>query len=285
MNTWAELDGRRIYVEIQGEGPTAIVVPVAWGASHEFLLALLGNVELPLQLVHFDPEGTGASDGLTPGWNPARVVDEVEAVRRAVAPDQPTILLGHASGAYLSLAYALDHPDTVEAAILVSPFSGYRRANDMSVARVESHPEWAAFSRRVAEIRRAPLTPTERFRAVFKEQRVLDMFEYGSHYFEMADAADQTDFNPAMHDDTETDLLDELHLIEAPVLIITGEDDPLSPLEEARLIAGQLPYVRLVEFARCGHFPFVEEPSDSDRRSQTSWRRWPSDRRLQRAYP
>src|SRR5579872_175057 len=260
MNTWVELDGARVYAEEVGDGPTTIVVPPAWGVSHEFYQALLGELGLPLRLIYFDPEGTGASGRLPTGWNSGRILDEVEAVRSQAGGGQSVLLLGHAGGAFLSLAYALDHPHNVAGLILVSPFAGYRRTDEMSAPRLESHPQWSSFQQRVREIKRVEMTPAEQFRAIFKEQRVVDMFDYGPHYFQMADAADEADFNPDMHENTETDLLDELPAIEAPVLIVTGEDDPLSPLEECRLIAGELPYVRLIELPRCGHYPFVEAP-------------------------
>jgi pimeloyl-ACP methyl ester carboxylesterase len=260
MERTVEVGGGRVYVETVGEGPPTIVVPVPWGASHELYRSLLGELEIPLQLTYFDPEGTGASTPLPPTWNPGRIVDEIDAVRETVLSDQGVLLLGHAGGAFLAIAYAMDAPEHVDGLILISPYAGYERANAMSVARVESHDNWKSFQNRVAEIRRAALTQTDRFRAIFKEQRVIDMYDYKPHYFAMADAADETDFNPYMHEDSETDLLDELHRIEVPVLIVTGEDDPLSPLEEVRLLADRLPYVRLLEFPRCGHYPFVEYP-------------------------
>lgn len=260
MEGFAELDGGRVYFETVGSGAPTIVVPVAWGASHELYQALLGDLDLPLELVHVDPEGTGASSPLPGGWNPGRILDELDAVRSLLYPDKRVFLLGHASGAFLALAYALDHPHDVAGLILMSPFAGYSRANDLSTARVESHPEWPAFQERVQAIRRVALAPSEQFRAIFKEQRVVDMYDYKPHYFKMADAADEADFNPEMHDDKDADLLDDIWEIEAPTLIVTGEDDPLSPLEECRLMAGELPYIRLVELPRCGHYPFVEYP-------------------------
>lgn len=258
--TWVSLGGAQLYVATVGEGPAALVMPVAWGMSHRFHRALLGDLEIPLRLTYFDTEGTGGSGPLPAGWDPARILDEAEAVRQAVSPHHPMVLIGHASGAFLSLAYGLDHPGAISAMILISPFASYERASSMSVTRVEARPQWKMLQRRVKEIRAVSLSPEERFRAIFKEQRVIDTHDYGPHYFQMADAADEADFNPLMKDDEETDLLDELSAITAPVLLVTGEDDPLSPLEESRLIAAELPFVRLVEIPRCGHYPYVEEP-------------------------
>jgi len=255
--SWVSLDGGTIFVETGANGPPTLVMPVAWGMSHDFYQLLLSELALPLRLIYFDPEGTGMSSLLPPAWNPARIVDEAEAVRSSVEQEQ-VIVFGHASGAFLGLAYALEHPTHVAAMILVSPFASYGRADEMSARRLESHPNWTAFCKRVADIRRVKLSSQERFRAIFKEQRAVDMFDYGPHYFQMADATDEAVFNMAMHDDRETDLLDELHTIEAPVLIITGVHDPLCPVEESRLIAAELPYVRLIELEATGHYPFVE---------------------------
>jgi pimeloyl-ACP methyl ester carboxylesterase len=257
--SWASLAGGSIYAETVGEGPDALFIPAAWGVSHDFYQVLWSNLDLALRVTFFDPEGTGISSLLPRDWSPARIIDEAEAVRQSMGEEQ-VILAGHASGAFLSLAYALDHPNRVAAMILVSPFASYARASRLSAGRLEANPNWAAFQKRVADIRRVKLSAQDRFRAIFKEQRALDLFEYGPHYFEMADAADEAVFNPKMHDDVETDVLDELGTIESPVLIVTGVDDPLSPLEECRLIARELPYVRLIELAECGHYPFVEHP-------------------------
>lgn len=257
--SWAAFGGGSIYIETSGRGHDAIFMPVAWGASHDFHKVLLCDVDVSLCISYFDPQGTGMSGGMPAGWTPAQIVDEAEAVRESLGLDQ-VVLMGHESGAFLSLAYALEHPQRVKAMILISPFASYQRANSMSVGRLESNPNWAAFQKRVADIRRVRLLADDRFRAIFKEQRAVDMYNYGPHYFQMANAADEATFNPAMHDDTETDLLDELHHIEVPVLIVTGVDDPLSPMEESRLIADALPFVRLIELEACGHYPYVEQP-------------------------
>lgn len=259
--SWATLGGSSLFIEIEGDGAPALVMPVAWGMSHEFYRILLGDLGLPLTMIHFDAGGTGASSSLIRGWTPARIVDEAEAVRLATGHDR-LIIIGHASGAHLALAYALEHPEHTHALILISPFVSYSRADEMSSSRIAKVPNWAAFQKRVAELQRPKISAEDRFRAIFKEQRAIDMLDYGPHYFAMADAADESTFNPAMHDDAETDLMDELHTIEAPTLIISGVHDPLSPIEESRLMAAEFPFVRFIELYRSRHYPFVEQPDE-----------------------
>ena len=258
---WIPDHGASIFVESTGEGPTALVMPVAWGMSHDFYRELLGDLELSLRLTHFDPHGTGRSGPRTAGWSPANIVDEAETVREHLGHEQ-VILFGHASGAFLSIAYALDHPEHATALILSNPFASVQRARELSHDRLEATPNWNAFQKRVSEIRRVELSSEERFRATFKEQRAVDLLDYGPHYFAMADAADAATFNPSMTDDEHTDFLDELSLIDAPVLIITGRYDPIVPVEESRLMAAEFPYVRLIELGASAHYPFVEQPEE-----------------------
>jgi len=185
-------------------------------------------------------------------------VEEADSVRDSLGEEQ-VIVAGHASGAFLALAYALRHPNRVKGLILINPYASYRRINETGTALLEDNPHWRRFNDRVDEIRRVRLSSSERFRAIYKEQRMVDLWDYGIFYFEMADAADMSSFNPAMHDDYDTDLLPDLHTVEAPTLILTGVHDALAPLEESVLIAEKLPFVRLIEFQQSRHFPFVEE--------------------------
>ncbi len=245
------------YAKTEGQGPDTLFMPVAWGMSHDFYQALLEPVDLPLRIIYFDPQGTGLSTPLPPAWNPAHILDEAEAVRAWSGAGAP-IVAGHASGAFLTLAYALDHPEHVGGLLLLNPFASYARVNQLAEPLLEAHPRWPQFRERTRELGRVALSAEDRFRAVFKEQRSLDMVRSGPYFYEMAEAADLASFNPSMADDAAVDLLDELHAIQAPSLVIAGAEDPLCPASEARLIAAELPFVRLVEIPDAGHYPFVE---------------------------
>ncbi|MHB8573209.1 MAG: alpha/beta fold hydrolase [Candidatus Dormibacteria bacterium] len=55
-------------------------------------------------------------------------------------------------------------------------------------------------------------------------------------------------------------VLDRLHRIEVPTLIIWGANDPIFPVRHAREAAARLPHARLEVIDHCGHTPQVEQP-------------------------
>lgn len=253
------LDSGHIFVDDRGVGPPLLVMPVAWGMSYDFYSALLDPTILAARLVFYDPVGVGRSSPLPEDWRPERIVSDAEEVREALGIEQ-VILFGHASGGYQALSYALRFPDHVAGMILVNGYASYRRADETGAPLLEHVDTWPRFRDRVREIRRVKLPAAEEFRAVYKEQRMVDLLDYSPHYLRMAEIADRTGFNPAMHDDIDGDVTDRLAEIRAPTLIVAGLHDALCPFTESQLLAECLPAASLVPFALSRHFPFVEQP-------------------------
>ncbi len=56
-----------------------------------------------------------------------------------------------------------------------------------------------------------------------------------------------------------------LELIDCPVLIVNGDEDVVTPLAGARDLARQLRQCRVEVFGRCGHWPMIERPLESQR--------------------
>lgn len=51
--------------------------------------------------------------------------------------------------------------------------------------------------------------------------------------------------------------------LRAPTLVVHGQDDPLIPVENGKLLAARIPAQRCVLFDDCGHFPHFEKPAES----------------------
>jgi pimeloyl-ACP methyl ester carboxylesterase len=60
-----------------------------------------------------------------------------------------------------------------------------------------------------------------------------------------------------------------LELVRCPVLIVNGDEDMVTPLSGARQLAGRLVNgaspARVEVFGRCGHWPMLERPAESQR--------------------
>lgn len=58
-------------------------------------------------------------------------------------------------------------------------------------------------------------------------------------------------------------IVDGLHAIDVPTLLLWGEDDPVIPLAFARRLAADLPWATLVTLPGVGHLPPEEAPEES----------------------
>lgn len=54
-------------------------------------------------------------------------------------------------------------------------------------------------------------------------------------------------------------------LIRCPVLVVNGDEDQVTPLSGARQLAERLPDARVEVLSRCGHWPMLERPAESQR--------------------
>jgi pimeloyl-ACP methyl ester carboxylesterase len=56
-----------------------------------------------------------------------------------------------------------------------------------------------------------------------------------------------------------------LELVRCPVLVVNGDEDPVTPLQGARQLVERLAQARLEVLSRCGHWPMLERPAESQR--------------------
>jgi proline iminopeptidase len=117
--------GRERALHLQSFGdprnPTALVLPGGPAGDHRLMLPLRALAER-YHVVIWTPRGAGLSERVSAeelaldGF-----VEEIAAVRAAVAPQQTVTLIGHSHGAGLFLRYAVAHPDAVDQLVLIEP--------------------------------------------------------------------------------------------------------------------------------------------------------------------
>jgi proline iminopeptidase len=129
-NGFVDANGVMIYYEGFGRGKPLLIVHGGPGASHDYFLPYLVPLARSYQLILIDERGSGRSQKLedVSGYTVENMVDDVEAVRRALNLGQVT-LLGHSYGGVLAQAYAFKYQRNLSHLILASTFSSTKAMN------------------------------------------------------------------------------------------------------------------------------------------------------------
>lgn len=156
------------------------------------------------------------------------------------------VLVGHSMGGAIALAIALDRPGLPSALVLAG-----------SGARLRIQPTVIEEARQAAD-RSAPGARIPRvipLGDVVSPKANLDAREWLAE--RIGDSTGQATHADFVATDR-FDVMSRLQEIRLPTLIIGGEDDRWTPPKFQRYFAEHIAGSRLVMFANCGHYPFVE---------------------------
>ena len=155
-------------------------------------------------------------------------------------------LLGHSVGGFLSLEFALAHPDRVEGLILVDTGPGFRRD--------EARDGWNAMAERyatsLAERGLDGLPASAELRA-------------GTH----RTATGLIHFARGVLTQRDASVLNGLPSIAVPTLVIVGANDS-NFVAGSEYMAAKMPDARLIVVPDAGHAPNIDRPDLFDRRVQ-----------------
>lgn len=278
---WREIaPDRRDEIRVDGHK----VVAYSFGSGPETVLCLNGGPGLPCdylrdahsclidqgyRVVAFDQLGTGASDRPTDPafWTITRYVAEVETVRQALGLGR-VHLLGHSWGGWLSVEYALTHPEALRTVILedtaadiphlIGELERLRGAlGPETVAMMQRHEaegtlDHPVYQAAITILNHRHVCRLDDWPAPVK--RSLDDWNMGPYGTiqgpnEFLYTGNLKDWNR----------LPDMHRITVPVLITCGQHDELTPACALRMKLA-LPDARLHVFPNSSHMPFYEEP-------------------------
>jgi proline iminopeptidase len=270
----AELYSRDI-----GTGPAVLVLHGGPDFDHLYLLPELDSLADAYHLIYYDQRGRGQSaSGVFPAdVSLASDIDDVDAVRKHFHLDS-MILLGHSWGTVLALEYALRHPEHVSQLILMNPapastvdLNQFRKIYIQKLG-----PDYELQRQIVATPAYQtgdPETVAARYRLHFKpafartgdyeklmERMRASFIRQGKDGIVMARAVE----DQLMLDTwakAEYDLLSKLDAVQARTLVITGDHD-FFPESIAEHIAHATPHSELVVLTGCGHFAYLECPTE-----------------------
>ncbi len=265
-------DGAKLWVKVLGDDPAKPLLIAHHGApgvsSHLEPEASFGFLADRYRVLVFDARGSGVSD-LKPPYSHERWVEDVDQLRRWAGADK-FVLAGGSYGTFISLEYALRHPEHLDAVILRGPSAEgpatLRNGLEAALKAVHGDDErqtrmWLGQARDDEDLRLG----FEKFAGVFAPpaDKTLPVAERA--------APPARRFPPIFHAATHDwafsknlpayDVRERLASIHVPTLVTVGRYDQVTVPAGAELIAQKIPGATLVVFEHSGHSVPADEPA------------------------
>ena len=257
-----ELNGINVHYKKWGEGEPTFILLHGFGASlfswREVIEPLskfgtviaydrpaFGLTERPLEWEGENPYGLHVQTDLV-----IALMDELDI--------EKAILVGNSAGGTISMQAALQHPERVQALILV----------DAAVYAGGGAPSWVRPILKTPQMNHLGPLITRQLQARGKDFIKLafhDPSKITPDIFEGYQKPLQAEnWDTALWQFTltsqESGLVKRLTELTVPALVITGDDDRIVPTEQSLRLANELPNATLSVIAQSGHLPHEESP-------------------------
>ncbi|HUI11255.1 MAG TPA: alpha/beta fold hydrolase [Bacteroidota bacterium] len=264
------INGTQLYCKSIGTGIPLLIIHGGPGLDHSYFLPQMEKLADTYELIFYDQRGCGQStihvDSASMTLD--AMVEDIDKVRDAYNLNTVN-LMGHSWGGLLAMFYAIKHGDRLNSLILVNstpPTSALRDSSFRIMAARTSRADSAeeASVVQTAEFkRRDPAAMQEYFRLMFRGAFYNPHDEDELNLTFRPDYGARSDLLKYLARDTTLqhyDLLGQLENISCPVLIIGGDSDMMPPSSN-EAIHSHIPGSQLIIMKNCGHFPFIEAPT------------------------
>lgn len=269
----AKIRDTEIYFDIEGAGlvidgprlrskPVAFLVHGGPGADHTSYRPVFSPLSHKMQLVYFDHRGQGRSArGAKETYTLDNNVEDTEALRQYLGLDK-IVVLGTSYGGMVALSYAVRYPQHVSHLIVIATVADSRfltRAQEILSER--GTEEQKAITQRLWD---GTFENEEQLRKFFQVMMPMYSFTYDPN--SRQEASDKTilsadAINVAFGNFLRSyNVLDQLHKITSPTLVIAGRHDWICPPEFSEEIARKIPNSDLRIFENSSHLIRVDEP-------------------------
>ena len=256
-----------LYVKVVGQGYPLLLMHGGPGLDHTSLLPLQKMAD-QFTLVFYDQRCNGRSQGaeLT-SMTFENLTSDAEALRQVLGFDQWAVL-GHSFGGNVALEYALRHPQSISHLILVNTGGDQCWVNQNAPQLLAKRGYSPAAVQAARRFYNGQIQPAEYLRTFLK---------FGFAYFyhlNLLGLAKDLVFGPHQKMRPEATIfgyaqllkgwtvMDRLHEIKMPTLVMAGRYDFLFPPEHQAILADRLPNAQLELIECAGHNPQIERTTD-----------------------
>jgi pimeloyl-ACP methyl ester carboxylesterase len=250
-------DGVDLAVAVTGDGESLLLIP-GLGAGRSVFDPIVAGLATTHRVITFDPRGIGESGGDGSEHLPAMAGDAVAVLEAAGVGS--SAVFGASMGGLVAQHVVVDHPNRVASLILAATGPGGDngidgRPDDRAalMGKGARTPEAAyrmactvLYSRQFQRTHTDFIESQIRHRAAHPIRPRVFAAQYRAMW-----APD--------------DSFERLVGVTAPTLVLHGTDDVVTPFENARILAQQIPSARLRPFDGCGHLFFHERPAETVR--------------------
>jgi pimeloyl-ACP methyl ester carboxylesterase len=250
-------DGVALAVFVVGEGNPLLLIP-GLGARAAVFDPIIGDLAREHRVITFDPRGIGDSGNggdvtLTNMASDAVAVLDVAAV--AVGA-----VFGASMGGLVAQHLVVDHPDRVGHLVLAATAPGGDHGVDPDPTNQAALLGKGARTPEEAYRIACTVLYSPQFQRTHPEFIEAQISERSRHPVRPRVFAAQ--FTAMSQPDSS---FEELSTVTAPTLVLHGTEDVVTPFENARILAGQIPGAVLRPFDGCGHLFFHERPAETAR--------------------
>jgi proline iminopeptidase len=269
---FVEVNGARLWTARQGRGPSLVLLHGGPGLWDDFdgLATMVDDV---VEVHRYEQRGGGRSQRVGP-YDLRTFVSDLEALRAYWGQDR-WIVGGHSWGAALALAYAVEHPERVEAMLHLAGtgvIDDWHEEYHANAAARRSPDQRARHAELLAIAKERPEQFTPELDREYCVLAWLSDFAdpecaedlarkllrpYGPNYD--ANAALSADWKRLLVDGSFAARVAGLNV---PVLVLHGREDP-RPLRLAERLAASLPNATLTVVEGAGHLPWLERSEET----------------------
>lgn len=255
-------DGAQLNVVESGSGPETLVLLHGLLFSQRMFDAQVEALGARFRCIRMDFRGQGDSEVTKSGYDLDTLADDVIALIESLdgdGPSRPVHLLGFSMGGMVALRVALKRPDLLRSLVLMNT-SAERERRAARPRFVLLNLIARAIGLRVVVPRILPLMFSDRFIEDPAHERERQ------RWIAMVMANDRVGATRAVRGVvSRTSVLDRIHEIGAPTLIVTADQDRATPPDLAKNMHERIKDSQRVTFEDSGHMTTAEQPDAVNR--------------------
>jgi len=213
-----------------------------WGCNHTTVASIeAAAIAAGCRVINVDFPGFGDSQEPPEPWGVEQYTRQIEQLVSVESIERPT-LIGHSFGGRVAILYG--SRNDVDKIVLVDAAGVKPRRTFTYYRKVYTFKAMKHLSRLILGRRRAE--------ALIERRRAAA----GSSDYSQASPMMRRILSKVVNED----LRHVMSRIQAPTLLVWGENDTATPLRDARTMERLIPGAALVSFPGCGHYSFLDNP-------------------------